>query len=353
MAGCAITALILIVLGFVMALIAGTVKGAEAIETVVEAVTDGKVQVNLDSISDWGFTIGESIGDVGSVIGESVGDLGEVLGEGIGSLGESIGNGISEGMDNVQYNLEDSMIFESTYEIFSGDVEKFSVGSDIQEMDIEVGGCVFEIETSQDDSYYLEAENTNKFQGYVKNGVLHIKGTTKAVTVTGNNDCTITLYVPADWEENKLHKVDMELGAGVMELESLIADQILLEVGAGQINVAGVQAGTLDISVGMGEILVNNMQVDNLLGEVGMGHLYLAGAVHNKADVECSMGSLEMVVEGAQADFNYDVECGMGNVYLGSNSFSGVAQERYIDNGASKKMLVECAMGNVDISFTE
>ena len=84
-----------------------------------------------------------------------------------------------------------------------------------------------------------------------------------------------------------------------------------------------------------------------------MGHLYLEGAVGDKAEMECAMGSLEMVIEGSQTDFNYDVECGMGNIDLGRSSYSGVAQDKRIDNGAEKRMVIECAMGDVDISFTE
>lgn len=313
MQSCAITALVLIVAGFLMAVIAGSLKGTDNIESVVESVMDGKVKVKLDSISDWGVTIGE----------------------------------------NVHYELDDSMVFDKNHEIFKGDVDKYAVGSHIDELFVEVGGCVFTMKESGDDNYYLEAENTKKFQGYVEDGTLFVRATIGTGTVAKGEECRVTLYVPDNWKEQRLEKVNMELGAGVMKLNSLAAEKILLEVGAGQITVAEIMADTLDISVGMGEILVEDLEVDKLLGDVGMGHLYLEGAISDKADVECAMGSLEMVVEGNQDDFDYDVECGMGNIRLGNKNYGGVAQEQTIDNGASKKMLVECAMGDVSISFTE
>lgn len=335
MQGCAIAAMVLIVLGLGMAFIAGTVKGKEAIKNVVESVTDGKVQVNLDSISDWGFTVGESVGDVGSTIGEAIGD------------------GITDGMGNVHYEIEDSMVFDKDYDILKGDVEKYSVGSEVKKLDIQVGGCVFDLKESGDADYYLEAVNTKKFQGYMENGTLYVKGTIGSGTMSAGKECKITLYVPKDWAENRLEKVNMELGAGVMKIGSITADKVYLEVGAGQITISKITADTLDVSVGMGEIVLDEMAVDKLLGEVGMGRLYLEGAIYEDADVECAMGSLEMVVKGAQDDFNYDVECGMRNLTLGDDRYGGVAQERIIDNDASKKMLVECAMGDVNISFTE
>lgn len=322
MQGCAITALILIVLGFSMAVIAGGVKGTETIENVVESVTEGKVQVNLDSISDWGITVGESIND-----------------------------SIAGGLDNVHYELDDSMVFDKNHEILNGDVEKYSVGNEISELFVEVGGCVFTMKESGDDNYYLQAENAKKFQGYVEDGTLFVRATIGTGTVAKAKECRVTLYVPDNWKEKHLEKVNMELGAGVMNLSCFDADKVLLEVGAGQITLSEVAAETLDVSVGMGEIVVEELTVDKLLGKVGMGHLYLEGSIGDKADVECAMGNLEMVVRGKQDDFDYDVECGMGNIKLGNDSYGGVAQEKVIDNGASKKMLVECAMGDVNISF--
>lgn len=350
MQGCAITALVLIVLGFSMALIAGGVKGTETIENVVESVTKGKVQVNLDGISDWGISVGETVGAAVGDMGVNIGDIGSTIGDGVG---DAIGDGIAEGLDNVHYDLDDAMVFDKKHEILKGDVDKFSVGNEVGELFVEVGGCVFTMKESGDDNYYLEAENTKKFQGYVEDGTLFVRATIGTGTVTKGKECRVTLYVPDNWKEKRLEKVDMELGAGVMDLSGFDAEKVLLEVGAGQITLSEVVAETLDVSVGMGEIVVEALTVDKLLGEVGMGRLYLEGAIYDKADVECAMGSLEMVVQGSQDDFDYDVECGMGNITLGGDSYGGVAQEKTIDNGASKKMLVECAMGDVNIAFTE
>lgn len=326
MQGCAITALVLIVLGLGMAVIGGSLKGKQAITSVVESATGGRVNVKLNSLSDWGITIGETVNN-------------------------AIENGLPEGLDEVHYEIEDAMVFNNDYEIFRGNVEKYAVGSEISGLFVEVGGCVFDVKQSEDSNYYLKAENTKKFQSYVEDGKLYIKGTVGTGTVSSVKECRITLYVPENWADNRLEKVDIELGAGLMELNRIAAEKILLEVGAGQITVAEMEADTLDVSVGMGEILVEDLKVEKLLGEVGMGHLYLEGSIADKADMECAVGSLEMVVEGSEKDFNYDVECGMGNIRLDGKNFGGVAQEQIIDNGATKKMLVECAMGDVNISF--
>ena len=42
-----------------------------------------------------------------------------------------------------------------------------------------------------------------------------------------------------------------------------------------------------------------------------------------------------------------------GDVTIGNESFGGIAGEREIDNNASADINVECAMGSVEITFTE
>ena len=56
---------------------------------------------------------------------------------------------------------------------------------------------------------------------------------------------------------------------------------------------------------------------------------------------------------GAQEDYNYDLECGVGNLDVGSDSYSGLGRENHISNtGADRKLELECGMGNVSVSFS-
>ncbi len=318
MKSCAITALVLIVLGLVMAIMAGSIKGRTAIKDVVEAVTGGRVQINLDSLEEFGITIGNNI--------------------------------FTEIEENANYDIKDAMIFDDSFEIFHGDVPKYSLGSQVRELDVEVGGCVFTVEQSGDDNFYVGAKNTKKFQGYTKGNTLYLKGTTESGVLGDVDKCEIVLYVPVDFT---FDKADMELGAGVMELDSFAANKLDLGVGAGQITIDDVKSDSLKVSVGLGEILIDNVHVNKLDANVDMGHLYIAGSVQQKIDAECAMGSLELEIAGSQKDFNYDLECGMGNLQFGEKSLSGVAQEEHVNNNAVKSMDIKCAMGNVEIRFTE
>lgn len=316
MKGCAITALILVVVGMCLGAVAGTVRGRTAIEETLEAITGGRMHLHLSSIGDWGLTAGEEFYD-------------QITGDGY-------------------YNLEDSMVFNEFYDVLEGDVERYSLGDSVRDLDVEVGGYAFYIERSHNSDFYLEAQNVKKLQSYVKDGTLHIVAARNGRLWEEGKKSDIILYVPEDFH---FQKAELEIGAGLMDLGTLSADKVSLEVGAGQIVADQIKSQKLDMNAGMGEILVDDMQVQELDAEAGMGHIYVAGAVGTKANVECSMGSVEMDLAGREDDYNYDIECGMGSIVIGSDSYTGLAHEKYIDNNAGALIDLECSMGNIVISY--
>ena len=151
MKGCGITALILLAVGFVLAAVAGTIRGRTVISEVVEAATGGRVHLNLGNWWEWGF---ESWGDLFDNIGDSMGE--------------------------VDYGIGESMDFNRNYDVLSGDVKKYSVGDQVQKLEIEVGGCSLITKSSGDNSFYAEAQNIGKFQCFVEGDTLYVKSITSS-----------------------------------------------------------------------------------------------------------------------------------------------------------------------------
>ncbi len=343
MKGCGITALVMLVVGFILAAVAGAVRGRTGILDVVEAATGGKVHLNVGNWNfPWGFGwFGDWIGDLTDDWSDEVSDLADDWSDSVSDFADDWGNG---------FDIQDATIFESGYDILKGNVDKYSLGSDVTDLDIEVGGCRFETRYSGDDSFYLEARKIGKLQGYVKGDTLYVKSVNKVKHWDDAKSGSIILYIP---EGYVFDCVDMELGAGVMKIEELAARKTELEVGAGQITVERIRAEELKATVGMGGIEMDAMDAHILEAEIGMGSLEVKGQIGRSADVECSMGSVDMTLSGSQKDYNYQIESAMGSVELGSMRFSGLGQERYIDNGADRDITVECSMGGTVIKFRE
>lgn len=318
MKGCGITALILLAVGFVLAAVAGTIRGRTAISDVVEAATGGRVHLNLGNWWDFG-------------------NWWEVLDD----IGDSLGD--------VDYAIDESMEFNRSYDVLKGDVKKYSVGGNVKELDIEVGGCSLITKSSGDDSFYVEAQNIGKFQCFVEGDTLYVKSITSSRRWNQLKNSRITLYVP---DGCSFEEADIELGAGVLEFEELSAKQASLVVGAGQIKISRAKVHELEVNVGLGQIVLQDMDVAELEAEIGMGELEARGAITEKADISCSMGNVEMTIDGREEDFNYDLQGGMGNMDVGGMKHSGLGFERSTNNGAAKKMTLECSMGNVSVRFT-
>lgn len=312
MKGCAITALIFVVLGLILGIVAGNARGRIAIQDAVEAITGGRVRLQLGGLREVGDDLMEQIG-----------------GEGY-------------------YDIEDAIPFADGYDILEGDVERYALTGDIRNLDIEIGGCVLYLEQSPDADFYLEAKNMKSLQGYVEGDTIYVKALRNGNIWDEIKNCEITLYVP---QGVYLDGADMSVGAGSIQIEELYAGEISLEAGAGEITAQRLQADTLDMSVGAGLIEVYELEARQLDGEVGVGHLYLEGNVTEHGDIQCSMGSVEMYLEMGEEDYNYAVECGMGSVEIGGRAYSGLAREQYVDNGAARQIDVDCAMGSVEIYF--
>lgn len=322
MKGCAITALILLVVGLALGVATSTVRGRTTIEEVVEKVTGGRVRLNLGSGGAWGFTLGDDW---------------------------------FQDSDDVNYEIDDQLGFDSYHEVQKGDVEKYRLEGSVENLDVRVGGCAFQVKDSEDDSFYIETKNTKKFQAYIEDGTLHIISTTGSVNNWNElRDVSISLYVPAGYS---YRRAELEMGAGSLIYPMLQADSASLSAGAGRIELQDAKVKSLEIEVGAGQAEVTDMQVTELDVKVGMGEFVGDGAIDGDVTMECSMGNLELCVKGRQEDFNYEIDGAMGNISLdgasGGQEFGGFSNERSIDNGAGKEMDISCAMGNITVSFRD
>lgn len=308
---CGIIALLLLLAGVVLGVVVWVMKGPEGVREVVDSVTGGRISLDLDPLEDFGGLV-------------------------------------REGLDSVDYDINDATNFSPDHEILTGKVDKYCVGENIRKLDIQAGGCEFRTKASGDDSFYIEATNVGKLQTYMEEDTLVIRTTSGSQKWNDLKGDEITFYIPENFHYSD---ICMELGAGKMDMGGLDADHIVLKAGAGQIEAVQLTAQVLEVNVGMGQIDMTDITVQNLDAEVGAGGMTAKGMVKGDAGVKCSMGSLDLQLQGSEADFNYHLTGTMGNISLGGQDYSGVGMQRDIDNGAEKSLTAECAMGNISIRF--
>lgn len=109
----------------------------------------------------------------------------------------------------------------------------------------------------------------------------------------------------------------------------------------------GTDIRKLKAQVGVGTLTVNDLQVEELDGECGVGEFDFSGEIKKFGNLKCGIGSMYLNLVGSEKDYDYSLECGMGNISLGDRDFSGLGSGQEISNGSDKKFTLECGMGEL------
>lgn len=219
------------------------------------------------------------------------------------------------------------------FDDFTGEEEFDLSALDIHSLYVDAGGV--ELNIKEDESGRSDAIGLVVTRGIgidteysVENGVLAIRSKDEWFPYDGE----ITIYVPGDmqWES-----VELNVGAGVADIESIHTKKLFVNVGAGEID------------------LENAVVTEEFTASVGMGQLTYDGDADCNVDLSCGMGQIELELEGRARyeDYNYDIDCAAGNVQVGRLQLAGLGMERRIDNHSSKNIRIDCGMGEVEISF--
>lgn len=195
---------------------------------------------------------------------------------------------------------------------------------------IEYGAGKLDIQYADVSYVQIMPENVEKFK-FTTSDVeesVHISG---GLDVSDNSNASLTILLPRG---TQLDKLDLEIGASQANLDGIIADEVSITVGAGDANLLNLTAGYLDLKVGAGSAKVTGLCVKNL-------------------DVEAGVGEVDIEIAGAESDYNYSVECGIGEVNVGNHTYGGVGAEQNITNpGAQHQVDIECGIGEVNMRFT-
>ncbi len=221
---------------------------------------------------------------------------------------------------------------------------------DIHKLKIDIGGAALYIGESEDGYFGVKIDGKGNYRYYGKNGTFYLEGNRDSSWKDWNiNGKKVYLYIPKGMN---FTEADIELGAGLISMDALYADEMKLMVGAGQIVAEEIVCRELEAETGAGEMILNRVTTEEMEIINSAGHTYVNGSVSRKADVECSLGQTELALEGNEQDFNYELDCSVGSIKLGSRSYSALADDTKINNGAAKQCELECSMGEIVVSFS-
>lgn len=252
----------------------------------------------------------------------------------------------------------------------------------IRKLDLEVGACKMYIEETdgQDVSIAIQGECEDHYRYRIKEGntlllVHKDMAYDEYETIWGRShpkgDTKVYLYLPRDII---LDEISIDFGAGKLEAGYLKARGIEIDAGAGECSFEGLEASeSIEISMGAGKLttgalITSEADLDIAAGEltvdgaqvsrsteinVSMGNATIQGSFAGEVSADCSMGNLNFVLDGAQEDYDYEIDCGAGEVWIGNKRCSAWMDDHEIHHGIGPTLDITCAMGTVKMDFTK
>lgn len=258
---------------------------------------------------------------------------GAVLGAGFGTVRELWNSGELEYLgwrissDGIGWIGEDE---EGSWKDAAASKEKFK-SAEVHQIQIELKHGSLELEEGDvQDEIIVELEkNDGGFRTELENGVLTLKDERKRA----RRDYQIRLKIPKGM---KLEKLEIENRAGVVESDGSIlrADSIHLEVDAGELILEDIQAKEFYLKVGAGNAEIDDLDAEN-------------------TEVSCGVGNIDLQMCGREADYNYQIKCGVGSIYVNKDSYTALGKDQRIDNKASKAVNLDCGVGNITLETEE
>lgn len=211
-----------------------------------------------------------------------------------------------EGVQNLEIDVTELAVIVNVYDGGQVTVDMKRLDSEVREqMKIRMHGGKLEIEAEEKDRFgSLAADHTS-------------------------DELTLFISIPQD-----------------TEMEEITAD-----VGAGYLEMTGISAKKLSVSADAGKADISGFSAERLEAECGAGQLVLEGGASEKAKLECGAGEVIYTVPGVREDYNYEMECDVGEIEIGGDSYSGLGVERKEDNGSPYSIEAECRMGRIEILF--
>lgn len=214
---------------------------------------------------------------------------------------------------------------------------------DVESLYLEVKEAEVEFGSSSNNEISIRTDGGYAF--YVRNKVLYIepKGIQK------EHKLLIELPFEQVSGEFLLKEAEIHAGASNIYISQMSAKEFEVEVGAGHVEINRLTAEYAEFDVGVGEIVVDYGNVYECDTNVDMGNFEYSGMILRHGDVECNTGNAEYHLERDVEAYNYEIECGLGNVDIGNESFSGLGIEKHINNHVQENFEIECNVGNVSI----
>lgn len=220
-------------------------------------------------------------------------------------------NGLNIGTSSFSYEETGKRFYQGEEKVEADFEESFR---GIQSLDVDLENADMQILTGEGEECIVRAAGTDSgFRCYVEEGTLNIENEEKSKVwlAPGKERALIVLELP---EHMRFDQVDLSVGVGVLEFLDASAEKLSIDC--------------------------------------GIGSVVYDGRVNGNVEITCGIGEVSLELAGNEEDFNYSLNCGIGDITIGDTSVGGIVSERTIRNNADQDMELDCGIGSISVGFS-
>lgn len=196
------------------------------------------------------------------------------------------------------------------------------------------------------ETFKIEADPINEDWKIKQDGnTLKISNVGKSWNMYGDTP-VLTIYIP---ETINLNKTEIDFGAGETEIEYLVSNSIDLDLGAGKVDINNIKAEKTNIECGAGEVIISNADLNDLKLDAGIGRLEYSGYIKGKSDIECGVGEVDLNLKGGESIYKISAKKGLGDITVNGDSIKNNTNIGDGDNIID----IEGGIGSIKIKIEE
>jgi len=221
----------------------------------------------------------------------------------------------------------------------------------------EVGEVKIEISDRADEaSYKIKRINPKYFDVEKKGDTISFEDNTPSKFFKNlgfnfkNNSPKIYISLPRNIVFNNF---EIKSGVGELNISKINVEKFNLAAGVGEVNIYDAKISKdAEIRAGVGEVNFKDSKVNNMDIKSGVGSFSFSGTALGKTSIKGGIGSVDIKIDGAEKDYDFDVSAGLGEVIInGKKSKNFLADRQKSGSIAQNSITVKGGIGSISIRF--
>lgn len=233
---------------------------------------------------------------------------------------------------DIQKDNEVTMDKMSTVNFKTDDISSLDINLLFTNLIIKQGNNLH-VETNNEKVHFDEENNSLKIKEDSRNWL------------SQNNKGDLILYLP---KNSQFKTVEIQVGAGKIQIENLVTDFLSLELGAGETSIQRLNVSeNCKIESGAGKVSLLDGRIKNLDLDLGVGKFELTSSLLGSNKINAGIGSLELNLLGNKKDYLIKADKGIGTIHADE---AVVSDDSTIGTGENT-IKIDGGIGNIDVSF--